>query len=310
MSFSDKHLVFGGAGPGTPWGTLGEITRQALAPAGYEVRIDAEASRGRCPQKVTDGKVDFGATQALLVRWAYAGQHQYAAQGPLPRLRVIATIMMPVWLGIAARWDLGITDLQQVADRKLPVRVLGGTGEVFRAILGYYGLTREKIESWGGKFLSSLATTPGHEYVVAPQVRSGDVDVILDNVYAAYTPEAASFVEASVLLDLRFLDLPLELAETLCTEFGGEPGMIPYRLLRGVDRPVQSVSRPWQLIFGRDDMPEEFAYQLAEAYDHGRHLFRQTHIPYSYDSVQVARDHGIPLHPGAERYYRERGYLA
>jgi hypothetical protein len=162
----------------------------------------------------------------------------------VPRLRVIATIMMPVWRGIAARWDLGITDLQQVADRKLPVRVLGGTGEVFRAVLGYYGLTREKIESWGGKFLSSLATTPGHEYVVAPQVRSGDVDVILDNVYAAYTPEAASFVQASVLLD------------------------------------------------------------------HGRHLFRQTHIPYSYDSVQVARDHGIPLHPGAERYYRERGYLA
>jgi hypothetical protein len=37
-------------------------------------------------------------------------------------------------------------------------------------------------------------------------VRAGDVDLILDNVYAAYTPEAAGFVEASILLS--FLGLP------------------------------------------------------------------------------------------------------
>jgi TRAP-type uncharacterized transport system substrate-binding protein len=217
--------------------------------------------------------------------------------------------MMPVWLGVAVRWELDITDLGQLAERRLPVRVLGGSSEPFRAILRHYGISQEKIQSWGGKFLPSLAVTPGSEYVVTPYVRSGDVDVIMDNVYAAYTPEAAAFAEASVLLNLRFLDLPAELVQEICLEYGGEPGMIPYRLLRGVDRPVQSVSRPWQLIFGRDDMPEDFAYRLAEAYDVHRELFRQTHIPYSYDSHQVARDQGIPLHPGAERYYRDRGYL-
>src|ERR687886_681211 len=149
MSFADKQLTFGGAGPGTPWGTLGEITARVLAPLGYQVRVEPEASRGRCPGLVSAGKL----------------------------------------------------------------------------------------------------------------------------------------------------------------EFGGEPGYIPYRLLRGVEAPVRSVYRPWQLIFGRDDMPDEFAYQLAQAYDQHRDAFRQTHIPYSYDPDQVARDHGIPLHPGAERYYRERGYL-
>ena len=72
---------------------------------------------------------------------------------------------------------------------------------------------------------------------------------------------------------------------------------------------MPSVSRPWQLILGRDDMPDDFAYLLARAYDENRQLFRQTHIPYSYDSHEVARDNGIPLHPGAARYYREHGYL-
>jgi TRAP-type uncharacterized transport system substrate-binding protein len=309
MSFDDKRLIFGGAGPGTPWGTLGQITSRALEPLGYTVRIDPDASRGRCPGMVDAGTVDLGATQTLLVRWAYAGMHRFAAQGGLPRLRAIATIMFPAWLGVAARWESGITDLRQIAEQHLPVRVLGGAGDLYEPILAYYGLSRESIEAWGGRILPALAITPGPNYVVTPHVRAGEVDVILENVYAAYTPEAAAFHEASILLNLRFLPLPEDLIQSICRDYGGEPGQIPYRLLRGVDRPVPSVYRPWQLIFGRDDMPAEFAYLLAQALDTNRHLFRETHIPYSYDPFEVARDHGIPLHPGAEQFYRERGYL-
>jgi TRAP-type uncharacterized transport system substrate-binding protein len=132
----------------------------------------------------------------------------------------------------------------------------------------------------------------------------------MENLYAAYTPEAAAFVEASILLNLRFLPIPNALIERVCREYGGVPGLIPYRLLRGVDAPTPSVYRPWQLIFGRDDMPEDFAYGLAQAYDIHRELFRETHIPYSWDPAEVAKTNGLPLHPGAEHYYRERGYLS
>jgi hypothetical protein len=222
---------------------------------------------------------------------------------------VLATIMLPAWLAVAVRWETGIADLHQVRERQLPLRVLGGTGELFQPILAYYGLSRELIESWGGRFVPSLAQAPGPQYVTSPHVRAGDVDLIMENIYGAYTPEIASLVEASVLLNLRFLALPDELIQSVCHGYGGEPGLIPYRLLRGIDRPVPSVYRPWQLIFGRDDMPEDFAYLLAKAYDDNHRLFRETHIPYSYDPREVARDNGIPLHPGAERYYRDRGYV-
>jgi uncharacterized protein len=309
VGFADKQLLFGGAGPGTPWGTLGAITASALKRDGYEVRIDPDASRGRCPGLVSAGKLQFGATQALAVKWAYAGVHRYSEAGPLPRLRAIATIMHPAWLAVAVRWETGITDLAQVRERRLPVRVLGGTTELFEAILTYYGLSRELIESWGGRFLPGLAVLPGPRFEVTPYVRSGEVDLFLENIYAAYTPEIASLIDASVLMNLRFLPLPADLISSVCREYGGEPGEIPYRLLRGVDKPVPSIYRPWQLIFGRDDMPDEFAYCLARAYDEQRDLFRQTHIPYSYDSREVAKDHGIPLHPGAAQYYRERGYV-
>jgi uncharacterized protein len=305
LSFDDRDLVFGGAPPGTPWGTLGAIVKAALEPEGYRIRIEPEASRGRCPGLVSAGTVHFGATQSLLTRWAYAGIHEFAEAGPLPRVRVIATIMMPAWLGIAVRAESGITDLSDIAARRMPVRVLGARGVLFGSILAHYGLSRGGIEGWGGRFLA-MPYAPGA--ALPAWLRDGTLDAIMESIYAAYTPEACCWYEAAAHMNLRFLPLPETLIQAIVTRYGGAPGHIPFRLFRGVDAPVPSVSRPYQLIFGRDDMPEDFAYLLARTLDNKRELFRSTHIPFSYDSRVVAHDHGIPLHPGALRYYHERGY--
>jgi TRAP-type uncharacterized transport system substrate-binding protein len=234
----------------------------------------------------------------------------YAEEGPYPRLRVIATIMAPNWLGIAIRKELGITDLSQLRDCKPALRVssMGSWGLACERILEYHGVTRERIEAWGGRYVGGVVRTPGDPHGGLPEDRT-EVDLIMGAVNAAYTFESAPFHEATMSMDLEFLPLPDDLIREICDAYGGEPGFIPYRLVRGVDRDTPSVSSPWQLVYARDDMPEDFAYLLAGAYDHQRHLFRETLMPYSYDSKTVAHDHGIPLHPGAERYYREMGYL-
>ena len=68
MGFSDKHLEFGGAPPGSPWGTLGAVAARALAPFGYNVHVEAEASMGRCPGLVHAGQLEFGANQSMTTR--------------------------------------------------------------------------------------------------------------------------------------------------------------------------------------------------------------------------------------------------
>jgi hypothetical protein len=160
MSFDDKRLIFGGAPAGTPWGTLGEVTARALAPHGYTVHIEEEASRGRCPGMLTRGLVDLGATVSTMTRAAYEGTRGYKADGPQRRLRVLATIMLPAWLGVAVRWETGIKDLAQIKDGRMPVRVVGGTGEIFGDIWAYYGLSQGMIESWGGSFLPASVWDP------------------------------------------------------------------------------------------------------------------------------------------------------
>jgi len=48
---------------------------------------------------------------------------------------------------------------------------------------------------------------------------------------------------------------------------------------------------------------------VAKGLDEQHGLLKWAVVPFSYDPATVADGGGVPLHPGAERYYRERGYL-
>jgi len=312
MSIAAKRVVFCGAGtvyPGrephlwSPRTTMGKIVERALGPLGYQMEIDLRGFGPANPRLVAGGEADLGAYGGDQLCWAYQGKFDFHEDGPLANLRILASIHFPAWLGVAARWETGITDLAQIKERQLPVRIVGANGPQYRMILEHHGLSRKMIESWGGKFLRSTGT-PLTWYIT-----SGDYDLIMDPVYTAYTPEARHWWEASVRHELRFLPLPEDLIQRICEETGGDPGAIPHQLMRGVVGDIPSVARSPHAIYGRDDLPEDFAYLLAKTLDEERHLFREVFLPYSYDPGTVARPMGIPLHSGAQRYYREVGYL-
>jgi TRAP-type uncharacterized transport system substrate-binding protein len=63
----------------------------------------------------------------------------------------------------------------------------------------------------------------------------------------------------------------------------------------------------------RANMPEEVAYALCEAIE-ARKLIMPTDNFRPLDMAQLcANDHeapcDVPLHPGAKRFYKEKGYL-
>ena len=62
-------------------------------------------------------------------------------------------------------------------------------------------------------------------------------------------------------------------------------------------------------MYGRADMPDTFAYAVARALDEHKDVLQWSIVPFSYDPKTVGKLGAVPLHPGAEKYYRERGYL-
>ena len=146
--------------------------------------------------------------------------------------------------------------------------------------------------------------------VVGALLKNANFDVIIGSGVLANNPEGNMWYEMSLKRDLVFLPLPEDLRQKLAKEEGVQLVEIPFRYMRGVgDVPVPTVGSSGDFVYGRDDLPDQFTYEVARALDEHHGLLKWGVVPFSYDPTTVADGGGVPLHPGAERYYRERGYL-
>ena len=319
-SFEGRRPIVAAACPTCVWGPLAEIVREALKPAGYEVRICYNCNRVDSPRYVAyawrpkplteeeigvgdpappDGPVDFGITETNFLTWLYEGQQLYAKDGPQHQLRLLAMIEDPVYILVAVKAGSGITDLSQLAALKRRLRILTEGDAWVEPILEHYHLTRKEVEAHGGHFLNSMALQ-----------KDGDFDAIISSLGSlAANLESDVWYQMSQQYELRFLDVPHEVWTQIRSNVGGELTWVPRAYLRGVDRRIESVGRSGQAIFGRADMPDDFAYAVAKAMDEQQGLLKWALRPFSYNVHTVWKNGPVKLHPGAERYYREVGYL-
>ena len=122
-------------------------------------------------------------------------------------------------------------------------------------------------------------------------------------------PEYAVWYDAPQQHDFTFLDIPPDLRDKLAREFHVEQHAAPEGLVRGVTRRIDTIVRNGTVVYGRADMPDGFAYAVARALDEHKDVLQWSILPFSYDPNTVWKLGTVPLHPGAEKYYRERGYL-
>jgi TRAP transporter TAXI family solute receptor len=320
--FKNKRPVLGGACKICPWGALGEIVKTAMQPYGYDVQMCYNCNFSAAPLIVADAKlpppyrpdpvvpellaprnatglgpVDFGVTSAINVWNAYRGAGPYANEKPKANLRLIANIQAPSWLIVAAKKESGITDLAQLRERRSPLTIFArANGPMEDAILAYYKLSRQSIEAAGGHIGNSAADRDRFDVIIAA---GGQM---------ATAPEWAVWTDVSQRFNIAFLQLPDDLLSTLARDNDQFLGTIPVGLYRGVERPIRTVVRTGQVLYGRADMPDDFAYTAAKALDEHQNLLEWSHLNFSYNIHTVAKDYGVPLHPGAARYYKERGY--
>src|ERR1019366_8960048 len=125
------------------------------------------------------------------------------------------------------------TDLRQIKEKRLPVRIITTESAGNMPILKYYGITKKELESWGGSFVHFVGTLPEDPDAV-------DV-VIMNNLYLGGAPEMRPYYLMTARYDMRFLPMPDDLRAIMIKETGGELVNIPTALFRAVDAPVASV---------------------------------------------------------------------
>jgi TRAP-type uncharacterized transport system substrate-binding protein len=347
--YAAHRPIFGGSCKQCPWGWMGEIVKQAMQPFGYDVQICYSCAGGpretrlvaaaaQAPSPTSDseafermlgldpgdapappnGAIDFGATTTNYLTWAYRGTHEFEKEGPKPHLRLLAVIPSPFFLVVGVRKDLGVHDLAQLKALKRPLRVLWdgpmwGDGSIrgdhnspapefgdgwSRTVLQYYGLTVHDILAAGGEMRNGIL----------PSERK-DFDLVIYAGDQSAAPEFNVLSEVSQKYDLEFLALPDPLRDELAAKFSMQKRDLPAAFLRGVSKPVPTVAILGNVIYGRDDMPDDFAYALAKALDVHKDLWLWGYEHFAYIPDLVWKNDDVPLHPGAARYYSERHYM-
>lgn len=235
----------------------------------------------------------------------------YRGTGPFPEpLALRALAVIPSWdrMAFAVSERTGLTSIAQIGERKYPLKVsvradpLNSTRFVVDEVLGAAGFSLKDIEVWGGSI--EEVNSPSH-----PDRMRGIADGSLE---AVFDEGITGWAQPALDRGLQFLTLD-EAALKRFDALGWPVGPIPAELFPGVRDSVVGASFSGWPLYGRADMSEQMAYRLVAALE-----AVQSYVDWGRDKPSGFADFctdadatplGIPLHPGAERYYRERGYL-
>jgi len=264
----------------------------------------------RAPLEVGTRRVDIAyVNPSALVTMAYRGKGYYKQK---LELRVLGCF--PSWdrIAMVVDKDLGIKSLYDIAKRKIPLHVStrlsgvnNGTYFTVSTILGLHGFSFDKIKRWGGKVqecgrpfaperLKGIAkrsiTAIFDEGISTP---GGWLDQALDNGYEII------LLEPAIVGQLE--------------QMGYTRTMLPKSRYRQLKQDALTIDYSgWALVTHRW-LPNSVAYAAVQTIDE-----RQGVIPVDDDQPLNMRNlcRGtekcplqVPLHPGAAKYYNERGYL-
>jgi TRAP transporter TAXI family solute receptor len=260
---------------------------------------------------VAEGKISLAwINPSVAATLAFKGKGPFSK--PLP-IRTLAVFPSYDVVGFAVRAATGVTSLPEIKQKKVPLRLSTGqttkralshspTMFTVTAVMKAAGFTLADIKRWGGKIQS--VSRPSHPDRRAA-IDNGTIDAVFDEGIKSWGQTA---------LDQGFYYLPVEgqILERL-TAMGYRRSVVPKSRFQGMNEDVNTVDfSGWPMVV-RADMPEEVAYALCESIAARKDLIPTDNYK-PLDVAQLCADdeeapRGVPFHPGAERFYRERGYL-
>lgn len=257
------------------------------------------------PSMVSQGQAELGLGFTAPSKWAFEGEEPF--DEPLENLRALAGGFDQYYMGIVATEKSGITSLRDVVENEQAIDLVvlgaGTMGELgARHVLEAHGASYEDIESWGG----SVSQTTQAD--VVSRFSDNRADVFMQVV----TKGHPGFTEVATTAPVKFVSLDDEAVDFLVSEKGwSAPATMPAGLFPGQDEPFDSVGFQ-TMILASEDLPEETAYTITKILcENPDRLVQGAAALEAFDPKTAWQEEkiGIPLHPGAERYFEEEGHM-
>lgn len=243
------------------------------------------------------GDMDMGVAQSDWQYHAYKGTSDFAPQGPFEDLRSVFSVHGEPFT-VVARTDSGVTEFPQLKGKRVNI---GNPGS------GQRSTTQVVLDAFGMKMDDFALASELKSSEQAAAIGDNKVDAI---IFVAGHPNG-SIQEATTTTDAVIVGVEgPEIDKLVADNSFYAKAVIPSGMYRGTDKDVNTFGVKATFVSSAK-VPDEVIYNIVKAVFDNFDRFKKLHPAFANlkEEDMITAGNSAPLHPGAIRYYKERGWM-
>lgn len=259
------------------------------------IRVTAESSGASVANAklISKDDTDFALLQNDIAYYAYYGKLMF--DKPIENMLGCMTIY-PETIQVVARKDAGINSVADMKGKRISIGPLGsGTAENAKQILEAWGMSVDDIQS------QQLKASQAADYM-----KDGRLDAYFNTTAVG----AAHIIDTCVLVSSVIVPISGPKADALMKKYAFYAAdTVPPGVYKGVDQPVQTIA-VMAMMAARASLEADVVYSIVKAIYEDLDQIKGAHAQFKVIDVKKAMmGMSIPLHPGAEKYFKEAGVV-
>ncbi|NRA15515.1 MAG: TAXI family TRAP transporter solute-binding subunit [Oceanospirillaceae bacterium] len=243
------------------------------------------------------GGQDMGVAQSDWQYHAYNGTSKFESKGAYKSLRAVFSVHAEPFT-VIARADSGIEHFDDLEGKRVNIGNPGsGQRGTMEVMMGLKGWTKSSFK------LTAELKSSEHSQALC----DNKVDAF---VHTAGHP-VANIKEAASSCDVRVIQVSGDYVDTLVNQNPYySAAQIPGGMYQGTDKDINTFGVAATFV-SSDNVPAETIYQMVKAVFENFDRFKRLHPAFANLKPENMIKDGLsaPLHEGAVRYYKERGWI-
>ena len=242
------------------------------------------------------GKAQLALVQSDTQAAAYQGTGEFEVTGAYPRLRSLFALYSE-YLAVLVRADSGIQQIGDLKGKRINIgRPESGQHAVVEQVLGAMGLAPRDFVVYRERGPAQVK-----------RLCTGELDAA---AFVGGSPNG-HVTEVTLACDVRLLPVAgPQIRQLLERHPELSRGLIPGGRYRGNPHDVPTVSVTATLVTTASQPEDEVHAFVRTIFDNFQMLAEMHPVLNELEPREMVRSHGAaPLHPGAERFFRERGLI-
>lgn len=278
-------------------GAICRLVNQGRRDHGIRCSVEATGGSVYNINTIREGELEFGVAQSDWQYHAYNGTSSFEDAGPFEELRAVFSVH-PEPFTVVARADAGITNFEDLKGKRVNI---GNPGS------GQRGTLEVVLEAMGW-------TTS--DFSLASELKAAEQSAALcDNqidamIYTVGHP-SGSIQEATTACDSVLVNVDGPVIESLIADNAFyRSATIPGGMYRGTDEDVTTFGVGATFV-SSSDVSEDAVYAVVSAVFENFDAFTTLHPAFANLKAEEMISAGLsaPLHDGAAKYYREKGWI-